>query len=306
MIQFVTFTMSIRSKWIRSCFHLLLSFLVFPSPSQGQIVQLARFEVPLNKTGYENFKVVSITEKGLLLYQRLYTPENMVIEVIRVDTALHEVWKGFITLERNTQVRQATLYHDNLFILLQNPSNAIGNFQVLTIYSDKGEYDLSTINNLIRFTPTEFVVTDAAFLIGGYFNYRPIVLHYGLTAHETKVLPGFLNEPGELMQLKAYENGSIDIIVGAKNIERQKSLWIRNYDAKGNLNKIIVLEPGPKKNLIFGQSIKMPNNEQVVAGSYGRFTEYARGLFVANINNLGEYQINYYNFGDLQNFFNYM
>jgi hypothetical protein len=119
-------------------------------------------------------------------------------------------------------------------------------------------------------------------------------------------LPGFLNEPGELNQLKAYENGAIDIIVGAKNAERQKCLWIRNYDAEGNLNKTIVLEPGPAKNLIFGQSVKMPDDEQVVAGVYGRFTEYSRGLFVAHISPYGEYQINYYNFGDLQHFFSYM
>lgn len=306
MIRSVTFTMSIRSEWIRSCFFLWLGILLFCFPTRGQVVQLARFEVPLSSTEFEYYKVVSIREKGLLLYRKFFSAEGLVIEIVRVDTSLHQVWQGFVTVERNNQIRLATLYKDNLFLLLQNPITAIGNFQVLTIFSEKGEYEVHKVNNLIRFTPVEFVVTGSAFLIGGYFNYRPLVLHYGFASREARVLPGFLNEPGELMQLKAYENGSVDIVVGAKNLDQQKCLWIRNYDAEGNLNKMIVLAPGPKKNLIFGQSLKMPDDEQVVAGVYGRFTDYSRGLFVAKIDPYGEYQINYYNFGDLQNFFNYL
>ncbi len=50
----------------------------------------------------------------------------------------------------------------------------------------------------------------------------------------------------------------------------------------------------------------MPGDEQVVAGVYGRHLEFSRGVFVAHINAYGEYQINYYNFGDLQHFFSYM
>jgi hypothetical protein len=43
-----------------------------------------------------------------------------------------------------------------------------------------------------------------------------------------------------------------------------------------------------------------------VAGVYGRSTEYARGIFLAQINPYGEYLIHYYSFGDLKNFFHYM
>ncbi len=298
--------MSIRSKWNRACSFLFFCGLVYSLPASGQVIQLTRFEVPLGTADYEYHKVVSLKEKGLLLYRRFLAKEGVVMEITRVDTALNQVWKGYITLDQNNVVLQSTLYRDNLFILLRHSSGTVGNFRVLSINSEHGEYKIYTIKNLIRFTPIEFLVTQAAFLIGGYFNYRPLVLHYGITSGESRILPGFLNEPGELMQLKAYENGSMDVVVGAKNLEKQRSLWIRNYDAEGNLIKTIILEPGPKKNLIFGQSVKMPGDEQVVAGVYGRFTDYSRGVFVANVNPDGEYQINYYNFGDLQNFFSYM
>jgi hypothetical protein len=70
--------------------------------------------------------------------------------------------------------------------------------------------------------------------------------------------------------------------------------------------KTTVLEPEEKKNLIFGRSLKMPTGEQVISGVYGRYTDYSRGIFVASVNVLGEYAIKYYQFADLEHFFNYM
>jgi hypothetical protein len=106
--------------------------------------------------------------------------------------------------------------------------------------------------------------------------------------------------------MKAYADGTSDIVVCAKNFEKKKSLWIRNYDAQGDLVKTTILEPGENKNLLFGRSVKLPNGDQVVAGVYGRFSEYSRGIFVAGINPVGEYAIRYYNFAELKNFFSYM
>lgn len=280
----------------------LLSILTL----KAQVFPTARFEAPLNVVDFDSYRVIPLNENGLLLYRRVMTKEGPNLEMIRVDTTLHQVWRGYAPLEPNYVVQQATRNNDYVYILLRNTHNAIGNFLVLAVQSVSGSYQPYPIDNLIRFTPREFVVTSTAFLIGGYFNYRPIILYYGIGRREARVLPGFLNDVGELMQIQPYENGSVDIIVGARNSEKQRCLWIRNFDALGNLAKTIVLEPGPRKNLIFGQAVKMPGEDQVVAGVYGRFTDYSRGVFVAKINPEGEYQINYYNFGDLQNFFNFM
>src|SRR6185369_11103368 len=49
-----------------------------------------------------------------------------------------------------------------------------------------------------------------------------------------------------------------------------------------------------------------PNDEQIVSGVYGRYSSYSRGIFVGVVNSVGEYTIRYYNFSELQRFFNYM
>lgn len=96
------------------------------------------------------------------------------------------------------------------------------------------------------------------------------------------------------------------MIVSAKNNVRKKCLWIRHFDNTGDLIKTVVLEPDENKNLIFGRAAKMDNDNQVIAGVYGKSAQYSRGIFVAEVNPFGEYVIRYYNFADLQNFFHYM
>ncbi len=299
------FTTSTRSSWIR--LYLFFSFLASVVLCPGQVVQSARFELPFAEKENVSYKAISAGEKGIVLYRSAVTRDNQFgIDVIYLDSALEPLWNGFIPIGKDMLVEQASISQNTVFILLRDPFHATGNFQVMAVNWGKREYVPYKINNVIPITPKDFAATEKAVLIGGYFNYRPLVLHYSLTTQKAKILPGFLNEAGELIQLKVYETGAVDVIVGARNTEGQKCLWIRNYDVDGNLNKTIVVDPGPGKHLIFGQSIKMPGDEQVVAGVYGRHLQYSRGVFVAHINPYGEYQVNYYNFGDLLNFFSYM
>lgn len=279
----------------------LISFV-----GQSQIQQTVRYEIPLSGNDEENFATVGVGEQGLMVYRRLLGRKEDQIELTRLDTSLHEVWKGYIQISRELSLLHVEPKEELLFLLFKNRQYAMGDFQIVAVRIDKGNYGTYTVKNLIPFNPTEFRITNEAALIGGYFNYRPLVLHYNFGNQQSRILPGFFNEPGELTQLKANADGSVDAIVSSRNYDGKKCLWIRNYDATGTLIKTITLQPDPDKNLIFGRSVKTTSGNQVVSGVYGRYTEYSRGVFVAHINDVGEYRINYYSFGDLQRFFNYM
>jgi hypothetical protein len=142
--------------------------------------------------------------------------------------------------------------------------------------------------------------------LAGYFNYRPLVLYVDMRIQKAKILPGFFNEVAELTQLKAQADGTVDVIMMAKNVDRLKCLWIRSYDSEGNLFKTTIVTPDAKKNFIFGRSVKTADNRTMVVGVYGRYTDYSRGIFVSEIDPAGEYSTQYYNFGDLKNFFSYL
>jgi hypothetical protein len=285
------------------CFVLLISFC---SVSLGQTLQSERYETPIQDGEMEPYKVVSARGLGIVLYRKLTQSKENTIELVNVDTALTEVWRGYVQLNLDETVLFSYVKQDFLYLLIKSRNNVYGDFLILELKIKTGSYNLFTAKNLIPFTPTEFVITNGAALIGGYFNYRPLILHFNFKSQQSKILPGFFNEPGELTQLKPNEDGSVDVIVSAKNYNKQKGLSIRNYDADGSLVKTTILQPEENKNLIFGRSLKMPNGEQVVSGVYGRYGEYSRGIFVASINVFGEYSIKYYSFAELEHFFNYM
>lgn len=298
-----TFSTSTKLKFFKS-----IALLFITVTSFGQIDQQARFEILLSENDInEDYAVSSLNEQGVLIYRKLIGNREDQLELIKVDTTLKENWRGYITLQKTLRVSHLKVKDDIVFILLKSAIYTTGDFQVLAIRVVDGNYKVYTIKNLIPFNPTDFVVTSYGMMLGGYFNYRPLVLYFSFQTERSKILPGLFNEQGELTQIKPYDNGFVDVIISAKNYDRKKCLWIRNYDQNADLVKTTVLEPETNKNLIFGRSVKMPNDEQVVAGVYGnKNMEYSRGIFVADINPFGEYTINYYNFSDLENFFSYM
>lgn len=285
----------------------LLSFGICACLSvSAQLQQTGRFEIALTDDDNQDYSVVSLKNEGLMVYRRLLDRGENRIELTRLDTALHQTWQGNIQLQRGYALLHAEPKGEFLFLLFKDQMFAMGDFLIVAVRISNGDYGTYVVKNLIPFNPSEFIITNEAALIGGYFNYRPLILHYSFQSQQSRILPGFFNEPGELTQIMANADGTVDVIVSAKNLERRKSLWIRNYDGQGNLIKTIVLQPEEDKNLIFGRSLKMSSGQQVVSGVYGRFPEYSRGIFVARINEYGEYDIKYYNFADLQRFFNYM
>lgn len=295
--------MSIKSALGRGIF--FLAFLLVIPLAPAQIVQSGRVELAVTDEESEKYSAIGLRQNGLMMYRRLDGRKQDQIELIKMDTSLRENWKGYIVVSKNLVLHRVQYRGESLFLLFKDRQRG-GDFQIEAVKLSNGDHNNYLVRNLIPFNPTDFVITDQAAMIGGYFNYRPIVLYYSFTSQRSKVLPGFFNAPGELDQLKVYEDGSVDVVVSARNYEKRRSLWIRNYDAQGDLIKTTILEPEEEKNLIFGRSIKLANGQQIVAGVYGRFTDYSRGIFVASINEVGEYAIVYYNFAQLQNFFNYM
>ncbi len=273
---------------------------------QGQSAQVNRYEVPLLVGENNYFKVASFKEKGLILHRTLFAPDSNPIELIKLDTALKEQWKGYIAIDKSLSFFQARTRENFLILLYRHRAMINGNYLAVVINEAKGSYIMYDINNAIPFNPAEFEVTNNALIIVGYFNFRPIVIHYSLETKAAKVLPGYFNERGEITELKTYPNGTFDIILKAKNIAKQKCLWVRNYDAEGTLIKTTVINPEGNKNFISAKSMVTANGEQMIAGMYGRYTEYSRGLFFANINAAGEYGIRFYNFGEMKHFFAFM
>lgn len=263
-----------------------------------------RYEIKLTNNEPE-FRVASASSEGLILHRFVRNNQDNFLELIRLDTAFHKLWEGSILIDRS-MVFVGGLAHDaHAYFLFHSITTKA--FELIRMDQANGQYRTYDINGFIRFSATEFRVTNQAVLIGGYFNRVPLVLYYDMAARQSRILPGLLNEDGELTQIKVFEDDTFQVLIGGRNYKKQKTIWIKNYRPDGTLVDNYALEPEENIGLIFGRSTRSVNDMQILSGVYGhRNSEYSRGLFITSIDPTGLQQMKYYNFGDLENFFNYM
>jgi len=293
-------------SWLSNGVLLLLTIAFFQFANAQQVLQTNRYEIPAVKDE-KPFEVIPAREDGIFLYRRLITTAGDHFEIIKLDTAFQENWRGYMPVDKKFLLMGKKAEYGKLFFLLRYHDYSRNNLELFAIEQSNGNFIKYEIRNFIPFSPTEFQVTEKAAIMGGYYNQVPVVIYYSFLTGKSKILPGLLNENGELTQVKIYPDGTFDVLISARNFRGQQTVWIKNYDAEGNLQTNYALEPEGSKHLIFARSMKTTNNMQLVAGVFGgRNSLYSRGLFLASIDPSGMQQLRYYNYGDLENFFKYM
>jgi hypothetical protein len=298
-----TFSILIKSKLTRALIVTgLLSLLL--RDGAGQVQQPGRYEIRLAHSE-PGFEITPAFEDGLFLHRFAKNEQNNFLEIIRLDTGFTELWHGSLVIQKNLLLVSDRAEKKYIYFLFRHTNS--NDFDLYKMNQENGEYTIFKINSFIRFNATEFQIAPEAALIGGYFNRIPLVLYFNLHTQQSKVLPGLLNEEGELTQVRVYKDGTFQVLIAARNFKKQKTIWIKSYQSDGSLIDNFAVTPEDNKSLIFGRSARSVNNMQIIAGVYGnRNSEYSRGLFIASIDPNGLQHLKYYNFGDLQNFFNYM
>ncbi|HTJ53060.1 MAG TPA: hypothetical protein VL443_26580 [Cyclobacteriaceae bacterium] len=296
---------TLTKSWSNKSLAIIVFLLISLSGINAQVLQTDRYEITLAETelGYE---VAPADNRGVFVYRRLASIESDVLEVNFLDTAFQVKWHGFLPIDRNYVITSRRYFNKSLYFVLHYKDFSKNDIQIINL-SDSANFLKYSFKNFIPFNPTEFHVTKKAALIGGYFSRTPVILYFDFATQKAKIVPGLFNEPGELTQIKTYDDDSFDVLTSSKNLSGKKTIWIRSYDENNEIIKSVMLEPDGNKNLIFGRSIKTDNHMQIVAGVYStNSTEYSKGVFVASIDPSGLQQVRYYNYGDLENFFKYL
>lgn len=271
-----------------------------------QVSQTNRFELASTKDE-GSYEVVPAHDAGIYLHRRLSGRGMDNIEMIKLDTAFKVQWKGYLQVDPRYVLVGKKVVGNQLFFLLRFDNFSRNDFVLLAVEHNEGNFRKYEIRNFIPFNPTEFQITEKGALMGGYYNSVPVVLFFSFNTLRAKILPGLMNETGELTQLKINPDESFDVLISAHNFKGQKTIWIKNYNSDGDLQSNYALQPEGNKHLIFARSVKTANNMQLVAGVFGgKNSQYSRGLFMASIDPAGNQQLRYYNYGDLENFFKYM
>ena len=298
----------------RNLTYLLLIFTLqhFYLFSFAQLEQPRRLEIILDKSEKESFNVVSAEEQGIVLYREVRNKETRMehkYQVILVDTALNKVWeKSYYIHLRYIQIGYE--YAEDYFYLLfqRNIESLKADLFVLRINLHTQNVETFLIERDYAIELTEFEVVGNTLVFGGYSNNMPTVLAYKFGSPQTIVLPGFFNERSEIQHLETDDDlKTLNVLVSYRMNNRMRSLSLKTFNEEGELLKNINLQPSDEKSLLFGRTISLDTDVDLVVGTYTRKrSDLSRGIFLARIESSGDQVINYYNYADLKNFFNYM
>src|SRR5579859_890834 len=165
----VMFFTLIKSMWSSRLLPVLVAFPSFFV--QSQIIQTGRIEVPI-QMDIESYLVVSLDTSGIALYRSFIGDRENQLELVRLDTALHQVWNGFLPVAKGLSLANVKANDGKIYFFYKNQNPGSKSFTVFVVAAQNGSYFSFTIKNLIQFNATEFIVSKDAILIGGYFNFR--------------------------------------------------------------------------------------------------------------------------------------
>ncbi len=295
---------SILIKWL----FLNLAILGVSIKLSAQLQRHERLELTLGRNESQ-YDVLSAYDRGIILHRLIdeLSPSPQ-FQLIHLDTAFKQKWSGIIPVDRKFKLGQKAGSASKSYFLFHHREFATINFVLYEVDLDQGVFSRYLIRNYIPFLPTHFATTRVGALIGGYFAGRiPVILFFDFNTLKSKVLPGLFNEQGELIQINCNPDDSFNILIGSKNFDRQKTIWIKNYTAGGDLIQNEMLKPHENSSLLFGRMIMLNQEQQFIAGVYGqRNSEYSRGLFLAHLGQDADQELYYYPFSDLENFFQFM
>lgn len=290
----------------------LIVFICFVSiDSMAQLEQPGRIEIPMENED-ENFSVVSAGERGIVIYREVRNKETRMerkYQVILIDTALNKQWEDHYFIHLRYIIRGFEYCGDYFYLLFQRNTESLkADLFVLRINLETQLSETFLIERDYAMELTEFEVLRNTLIFGGYINNLPTIVCYEFGNSAPKVLPGIFNERTQIQHLEIDEElGILNVLVSFRIKDGRRSLSLKSFTEQGDLIKNVNLQPSDERSLLYGRTVKLDRNVELVVGTYTRKrSDMSRGIYLARISEDGQQIINYYNYADLKNFFSYM
>ncbi len=288
-------------------FFCFCSFII----SFAQLEQPGRIEIPFEDED-EYFEVVSAGENGIVLYREVRNRETRMerkYQVILIDSALNKKWENFYFINLRYIIRGYESFENYFYLLFQRNTESLkADLFILRINLDTKASETFLIEREYAMELTEFEVLGNTIIFAGYSSNLPTVICYEFGKNQPIVLPGLFNEKSKIQHLEIDDDLRIfNVLVSFRTNDGRRSLSLKTYDETGKMIKNINLQPSDEHSLLFGRTVKLDRNTDLVVGTYSRKrSDISRGIYLARISQNGDQIINYYNYADLKNFFSYM
>ena len=292
--------------------YLTIIFSLISYGLSAQISQPERIEIPLER-GVDNFTAVSAEENGIVIFRDSDERDNNgnhFWDIRLLDTLLETTWEEMLPL-KNTLVLTGYDYHrDHLLILFEDGIYQNKNYFMLEMNVNTRDTVHHQIRRPFPISLEYFETVDQTVILGGVVNYKPAVIHYDLITRKVKVLPGIYKENGSIIDLEPNDSdNTLDVLMTEPVSNKRVTVTLKTYDQFSNLlqSSPIRTNDDSRRSLLDATAAPFDGRRQYIAGTYGRKrSDYSNGLFIASVTPVGEQQIRFINYADLNNFFNFM
>ncbi|MEQ8417281.1 MAG: hypothetical protein RIF36_03155 [Imperialibacter sp.] len=274
------------------------------------IEQPKRVEFEIKNTNYEDYVVYSCEEEGLSVYHQTEhkNKDGYLWEFIKLDTALDMKWRRELYLPFASRIIGYDYSPGFMYYLIREKQYKQEELLVMRMDLEKGDTTKFNINTVFPVNLTQFEVVGSTILMGGYTNYRPVIIRYNLFDQRPQVVPGFYADYAEILRLETDDRlRTFTVTMSEKTTDKRTTISVRSFSESGDMIRNILLQPDESKSLINGAPAHLEMDRQFIAGTYGhKRSTYSRGLYIATVGSDGQQKIDYYNYADLENFFSYM
>jgi hypothetical protein len=276
--------------------------------SFSQIEQPTRFEIGMG-TFDRGFEIIALKDRGIVLYRQTNdrSGDGRTWQVIYLDNNLEMIWDKEYVLPFELELVGYAGNSRYFYLLFSNKKTNNKQFELYEFDFEGNSPSNYTITNLFPMYLSHFEVSDNAAILGGYLNYKPVVIHFGFSNQRPIVLPTIYNRNTEIIQVKVNNDNTITVLISERTQDNRITIAIKHFDKDGALLLSNALEPSEGNNFIFGRVAGDDSGAVLVAGTYSTTkSAYSRGIFISRLGQDGSENSNYYNYADLKNFFNYM
>jgi hypothetical protein len=286
----------------------LLCLVLTVSDVLAQPRQAHRFEEPI-ESDEQGFIVISLAKEGLALIRekesKVHRKKDWQLEI--VDTTLTKVWSHEMELDSYLVLVGYEYNYNHLYLLFKEGETYLHDFRLITL-DFKGKVVAShTIKFEVDFTLTHFIMAGQNAVFGGYVSGEPAILLYDQVSTHPKVLPGLFIREMKLLDLRANQNASFNVLLVESFDKEKTNLVVRTFDNNGGLIFDDMIKVDPRFHILTGLTSTLERDELVVAGTYSLSKSLnAAGIFSAVVDPYGDQVLNYNDFGNMEHFLDYL
>lgn len=276
--------------------------------AMSQLQQPYRFEEEV-KNSDPGFIVISLKKEGLAFIRDLnkYDQGKKKWQLEVVDTTLSKIWSTELVMENRMILVGYEYTPKHIYLLFREGESDGYNFQLLTIPFYEKSIQSDEIKFEVNFRITHFTVAGSSAVFGGYVNNEPAVLLYDQSSDHPKVLPGLFISDVALLDVRANQNQSFNVLLAERRGKEKKRLMVRTFDHEGNLLMDDVIDIDPRFTILAGLTSTLEREEMMIAGTYGEGpSKEALGFFTVVVDPFSEQAVTYTDLTSVDHFLDYL